>query len=125
MADEQRERKGDVIRAIGQRWLVPDYGTDALGRAYAKSTIDVTDAVEKLLADERRHVGPVAVGRTIEEALAAFVVSRGCRAATDLEDYPLGDSGRYTWARRFSMDGASMKAAGVAVPGGYVITWWK
>ena len=66
-----------------------------------------------------------AVGTTPTEAVRAFIRAR-CGAPLDgpLKPLPGGDP-RYTWGCRFTSDGTSFKAAGVHVPGGVILTWWK
>lgn len=37
----------------------------------------------------------------------------------------VGRDPRFTWSCRFLCDGTSFKAAGIDVPGGVILTWWK
>jgi len=77
------------------------------------------EARERALSEEI-----YAVGKTPEEAIAAFGISREWGAITNIRPLEGGDP-KYTWGRAFSADGASIKAAGWSVPGGVVLTWWK
>lgn len=65
-----------------------------------------------------------AVGKSPEECIVALAASKGWGEVTSIRDLEGGD-GQYTWGRRFSAGGMSMKAAGVEVPGGFMCTWWK
>lgn len=64
------------------------------------------------------------VGATPREAIEAF-----CLARMDKPLECLGESleggARYSWGYRFTVDGTGCKAAGIFVPGGAILTWWK
>jgi NADPH-dependent glutamate synthase beta subunit-like oxidoreductase len=69
-----------------------------------------------------------AVGKTPEDCIEAFCKARRMKC----EHVPLksGDpmletSEEYQWGRRFRMADVGMKAAGIFVPGGVIMTWWK
>ncbi len=70
------------------------------------------------------------VGRCPKEAISALCKARGWgKIEGKLTPLPTendrGDS-RYTWGFHFcSCDGTSFKAAGIHVPGGVILTWWK
>lgn len=65
-----------------------------------------------------------AVGKTPEEAIRALCEARLGKFGGELTSLEGGDE-RYTWGFRFTADGTSCKAAGVHVPGGVILTWWK
>lgn len=65
-----------------------------------------------------------AVGNTPEEAILALARFKGWGEVGRISELEDGDP-KYTWGRRFSAGGTSMKAAGWSVPGGFVLTWWK
>ncbi len=70
------------------------------------------------------------VGRTPREAIEALCKARWNGtlegALTPLPIDPARSDTRFTWGYRFLSDGGtSFKAAGVHVPGGVVLTWWK
>lgn len=68
-----------------------------------------------------------AVGKTPREAIEAFCLARVGEPleeiGAELESSP-GDE-RWAWGYRFTCDGTGFKAAGILVPGGVVLTWWK
>jgi hypothetical protein len=68
--------------------------------------------------------GIYAVGATPSEAIAAFAQSRGVREV-EMGEALDGDAEKFDWGYRWTADTTSMKAAGINVPGGCVMTWWK
>ncbi len=71
-----------------------------------------------------RTVTVYSVGRTPEEAIEALAKELQWGAIDNMAGLE-GGSAEYQWGRSFTADTTSMKAAGVFVPGGVVITWWK
>lgn len=66
-----------------------------------------------------------AVGRTPREAIEAFCLARMGMPLEHLGE-PLGRGNpAYEWGFSFVVDGTGCKAAGINVPGGVVLTWWK
>lgn len=70
------------------------------------------------------------VGRTPREAIEALCKARWGGTLegplTPLPTDPARSDVRFTWGYRFRSDGGTgFKAAGVHVPGGVVLTWWK
>lgn len=65
------------------------------------------------------------VGCTPEVAIRALCDSRRVRFGGRLE--PLADyrGTTYEWGFRFMAGDRPCKAAGIMVPGGCVLTWWK
>lgn len=65
------------------------------------------------------------VGATPEDAIRALCAERLGEFGEDME--PLGEGGApgFTWGFRFTADGTGCKAAGIHVPGGVILTWWK
>ena len=80
------------------------------------------------VAEETRnrvlHEELYAVGDSPETCIVAAGIKLKWGRLTDFSPLEGGDP-KYTWGRRFSADGTSMKAAGWKVPGGFVMTWWK
>jgi len=70
---------------------------------------------------EKTHV-VFAVGPDVGACLNAFADSLGHGGADGREVTSTGDGG---WSARFTIDGQSMKAAGVYVPGGCIMTSWQ
>lgn len=66
-----------------------------------------------------------AIGATPEDAIRALCAERLGEFGEDME--PLGEGGApgFTWGFRFTADGTGCKAAGIHVPGGVILTWWK
>lgn len=66
------------------------------------------------------------VGRTPREAIQALCKARWSGTLEgELTPLESGDLS-YTWGFRFRSDnGTGFKAAGVYVPGGAILTWWK
>lgn len=65
------------------------------------------------------------VGRYPREAIQAICAARGWGKASKFTRLPKGDE-RYTWGFHFVADnGTSFKAAGIHIPGGVILTWWK
>lgn len=66
------------------------------------------------------------VGKTPEAAIRALCMAR-LGSSEDVvigEDLPLEVP--FTWGKRFKADGGTgFKAAGIHVPGGVILTWWK
>lgn len=62
------------------------------------------------------------VGNTPKDAIEALAAKLEWGAIDNLE--MLGGDG-YDWGFRFTADTTSMKAAGMNVPGGVILTWWK
>lgn len=65
----------------------------------------------------------VAIGWVILDCLKAFAANLGSEVDTMSVEHE--DTDRREWSVRFTMDGDSMKAGGIYVPGGVVMTWWK
>lgn len=65
------------------------------------------------------------VGITPEEAIRALCAARLGEYGGTLTPQPERGDSRFTWGYRFTADGTGCKAAGVHVPGGVVLTWWK
>lgn len=65
-----------------------------------------------------------AVGKTPLEACDALARERWGGTVEKL-GAPLPGDDTYDWGYRFWSDGTSFKAAGVNVPGGVILTWWK
>jgi len=63
------------------------------------------------------------VGLTPEEAIRALCAARLGEFGEDMT--PLELTTGFTWGFRFTADGTGCKAAGIHVPGGVVLTWWK
>lgn len=64
------------------------------------------------------------VGKSPMECIVALADSKEWGEVTDLSPLEGGDP-KYTWGRRFHVDGDSMKTAGWEIPGGFILTWWK
>jgi hypothetical protein len=64
------------------------------------------------------------IGSTPRKALAALGRARRWGKLTKFQAMTGGDPA-YTWGFRFYADGTGMKAAGIHVPGGVIVTWWK
>lgn len=64
------------------------------------------------------------IGATPQEAIEAFCLTRMGMPLERLGE-PLDGDKRYAWGFRFTVDGTSCKAAGIFVPGGAILTWWK
>lgn len=64
------------------------------------------------------------VGATPEDAIRALCAERLGEFGEDMEPIEGGAPG-FTWGFRFTADGTGCKAAGIHVPGGVVLTWWK
>ena len=65
-----------------------------------------------------------AVGKTPEDAIHGLFTERGIKMIDDLV-VELKTENKFDWSARFTADGAWCKAAGVNVPGGVILTWWK
>lgn len=65
------------------------------------------------------------VGATPEVAVGALCRERGWGEPTHFSPLDSDADSGFDWGRRFVADGTSFKAAGVNVPGGTVLTWWK
>ena len=69
------------------------------------------------------------VGRTPEEAIQSLCKARWDGELegelTPLPTDPERSDPRYTWGFRFKSAGTGFKAAGIHVPGGVILTWWK
>ena len=69
-----------------------------------------------------------AIGTTIRDCVRNFCHQRMSVLDDDtlewLDHEPYVDS-TFTWGVRFRMGGDGMKAAGIHVPGGVIMTWWK
>lgn len=67
------------------------------------------------------------VGRTPREAIVALCKARLGRFGGTITSLPEDDEEprRFTWGYRFTADGTGCKAAGIHVPGGVILTWWK
>jgi hypothetical protein len=66
-----------------------------------------------------------AIGETPEKAIEAFCWARlGYSSVERISPLEGGDS-NYQWGRRFTCEGTGFKAAGIYVPGGVILTWWK
>lgn len=91
--------------------------------------------VEEHVRQTRRRDNPkdgvvttrvLAVGATVPDALRSLGGAIGWGELTDFTDQ--GDDGlspNHEWYFRFKADTTGMKAAGVFVPGGVAVTWWK
>lgn len=66
-----------------------------------------------------------AVGRTPKEAIRALCEARLGKFGDDMTPLPPEKDSAFTWGFRFTADGTGCKAAGIHVPGGVVLTWWK
>ena len=79
------------------------------------------------LANERFNgAGPYyAIGENPLKALNAFAVLRGWSRIESVESLTEPDESRYDWALAFMADGDGHKCAGINVPGGCILTWWK
>ncbi len=65
------------------------------------------------------------VGKTPKEAIEAFCQARMGGPMESLGE-SLGSDDDSTWGYRFLVDGGTgCKAAGIYVPGGVILTWWK
>jgi hypothetical protein len=65
------------------------------------------------------------VGRTPEEAVAAFCVARfGGAPERTVESTSPARTGTHTWWCDFRCGGADHRGAGITVPGGAIMTWW-
>lgn len=65
------------------------------------------------------------VGKTPADAIAAFCLARTGKPVEEIGDLIVGSDKRFAWGFSFVCDGTSFKAAGINVPGGVVMTWWK
>jgi hypothetical protein len=66
------------------------------------------------------------IGATPKDAIEALCKARWGGTLEHLGEPLTGGDPDYTWGYRFtSDDGTGFKAAGVEIPGGYVVTWWK
>ena len=66
-----------------------------------------------------------AVGKAPAKAIAAFCSARVGKPLQRLGEALVGGDERYSWGYRFTCDDTGFKAAGIHVPGGVVMTWWK
>jgi hypothetical protein len=66
-----------------------------------------------------------AVGRTPKEAIVAFCKERWNSKLEKIGEALEPNHNGFDWGYRFILDGTSFKAAGVNIPGGAVLTWWK
>lgn len=64
-----------------------------------------------------------AAGGTVEECLRGFADSIGNSGIGNVASGPTGEPGG--WEATFTSGGTGFKAAGVYVPGGAIMTWWK
>lgn len=68
------------------------------------------------------------VGVSPLDAIRAFCRARLGDHVTDIDGelrpLPTGDP-LYQWGFAFTADGTGFKAAGIIVPGGVILTWWK
>lgn len=62
------------------------------------------------------------VGNTPKDAIEALGKKLEWGALDNFEEL---DGDGYDWGFRFTADTTSMKAAGMNVPGGVILTWWK
>lgn len=118
-------RIASIEKVKGRYLVVTKTTTDAIGREMADEAVDVTLAVEIIAKEEVKwHCGK-AVGKTPEDAIKALSESKGW-GDVEMGDKLESDAGsRFDWAFRFHAGGTSFKAAGVNMPGGCVLTWWK
>jgi hypothetical protein len=67
------------------------------------------------------------VGKTPLEALKALGRARRWGKLTHFNKMSDADDkdSEFTWGYRFRASGTGMKAAGIHVPGGVLVTWWK
>ncbi|MBK1666622.1 hypothetical protein CKO28_01010 [Rhodovibrio sodomensis] len=90
----------------------------------------------RFLGDMRERTGlqhsVFSIGTTAEAAIEAFahmlVGEDGAREhAKDIDIEPVTDRPAFQWSARFKLasNGTGMKAAGIYVPGGAVLTWWS
>jgi hypothetical protein len=66
------------------------------------------------------------VGATPEDAIQALCEARWGGTLEQMGEALEGGDKLFTWGYRFLSDnGTSFKAAGVHIPGGVALTWWK
>lgn len=65
------------------------------------------------------------VGTTPEEAIDALCLARVGKPLQHTGEALVGGDPRYSWGYRFTCDDTGFKAAGIIVPGGVILTWWK
>ncbi len=82
------------------------------------------EAVASGAREEALQGGIYAMGKSPEDCLTALADGNEWGEVTDVSPLEGGDP-KYTWGRRFRVDGTSMKAAGWEIPGGFILTWWK
>lgn len=120
------ELKVAAIEKVKGRYLVvTKTAVDALGRERADEVVDVTLSVDAIAKREVEWYCGKAVGKTPEDAIKNLSESKGwgnVEMGAELESDP---SDRFDWGFRFHAGGTSFKAAGVNMPGGCVLTWWK
>lgn len=78
--------------------------------------------------DLRRADMPIlwSVGATPEEAIQALCQERWNGTLESMGEPLGGGDTRFTWGYRFLSDnGTGFKAAGIHLPGGVALTWWK
>lgn len=68
----------------------------------------------------------LSVGATVEDAIRSLGKAIGWGELAAFEDQgEEGLSAGHEWYYRFTADGTGMKAAGLFIPGGVAVTWWK
>lgn len=66
------------------------------------------------------------VSNTPEEAINAFLIARvGSEIESELLPLDSAPDNEYDWSYSFISNGSGFKAAGIYIPGGAVMTWWK
>lgn len=74
----------------------------------------------------RQSARAYSVGATPREAIIALCKVRLGKFGGTLTEIPCDSSDpRFEWGYRFTADGTGCKAAGIYVPGGVILTWWK
>lgn len=116
-------QKAEIQEVHGRYLVATKLARDALGREYSEDALDITDSVLEIVKRRVAWDSAKAVGANPEEAIRSMARDRGwgeVKMGSKIED---GDG--YDWGYRFTADGTGFKAAGVNVPGGCVLTWWK
>ena len=123
MADQELDLRAVMLRAqLSQITSAPDDKSlnQVKEEAIMRHFEEVAEIARRLALQDEIY----AVGKTPEDCILAAAKAQGWGDVTKVTDLEGGDK-QFTWGRRFLANGTSMKAAGWAVPGGLVLTWWK
>ncbi len=72
---------------------------------------------------------PLAVGSTPEECLRSFSQAQGLLTDSNDKDFEILENRKpkkgFTWDRDCYVGGDEFRGAGIEVPGGCILTWWR